>query len=58
MEKTIQDTIDSTFGEKLQDEQLKQKRQLSDFLKQGESKETVATSFTIDEEDKIEEEKQ
>ena len=54
MERTIQNTIDQTFGEKLQEDQLQQKRQLADFLKQDVKE--VAPNFTIDDEDKIVEE--
>lgn len=54
MERTIQNTIDQTFGEKLQEDQLQQKRKLADFLKQDVKE--VAPNFTIDDEDKIVEE--
>ena len=55
MEKTIQETIDQTFGEKFQEDQLQQKRQLAEFLKQDIKE--VAPNFTIDDEEKIVEEK-
>lgn len=54
MEKTIQETIDQTFGEKFQEDQLQQKRQLAEFLKQDIKE--VAPNFTIDDEEKIVEE--